>query len=182
MSPSRPSPATMRSSIASICFVPPRQGTHFPQDSFCVKFMKKRANLDHAGLGIHDDEAAGTYHRARRRKRVEVEREVKVFLREAAAGWAAYLDGLEVRAASHTAADLENYLAQRRAHRNFDEASVLYVAGQSEGLRAGALLRAERLVPFDAVVDDERGRWRMSRRCSAQSGCRIARVRPCAAA
>ena len=43
MSPSRPSPATIRSRMASICFVPPRQGTHLPQDSFCVKFIKKRA-------------------------------------------------------------------------------------------------------------------------------------------
>ena len=43
MSPSSPRPSTMRSRISSMRFVPSRQGTHFPQDSFCVKFMKKRA-------------------------------------------------------------------------------------------------------------------------------------------
>ncbi len=43
MSPSWPSPPTMRSRISSIRRVPSRQGTHLPQLSFWVKFMKKRA-------------------------------------------------------------------------------------------------------------------------------------------
>ena len=43
MSPSRPSPALMRSSISSMRLVPRRQGTHLPHDSFCVKSRKKRA-------------------------------------------------------------------------------------------------------------------------------------------
>ena len=43
ISPSRPSPATMRSRISSMRLLPSRQGTHLPQDSFFVKFMKKRA-------------------------------------------------------------------------------------------------------------------------------------------
>ena len=42
-SPSRPSPETIRSRMASIRLVPSRQGTHLPQDSFWVKFIKNRA-------------------------------------------------------------------------------------------------------------------------------------------
>ena len=38
-----PFPATMRSKISSILFVPSRHGTHFPQLSLWVKFMKNRA-------------------------------------------------------------------------------------------------------------------------------------------
>ncbi|MPN07311.1 hypothetical protein SDC9_154577 [bioreactor metagenome] len=43
ISPSLPSPATILSKISSIRFVPSRHGTHFPQLSFWVKFIKKRA-------------------------------------------------------------------------------------------------------------------------------------------
>ena len=43
ISSSCPLPSTILSSISSILFVPSRQGTHFPHDSFCVKFIKNLA-------------------------------------------------------------------------------------------------------------------------------------------
>ena len=38
-----PVPPTILSRISSIRLVPSRHGTHFPHDSFCVKFMKNLA-------------------------------------------------------------------------------------------------------------------------------------------
>ena len=38
-----PFPATIFSRISNILFVPSRQGVHLPQDSRCVKLIKKRA-------------------------------------------------------------------------------------------------------------------------------------------
>lgn len=40
MSPGFPLPAQMSSRIASICWVPSRQGVHFPHDSLLVKVRK----------------------------------------------------------------------------------------------------------------------------------------------
>ena len=62
---------------------------------------------------------------------------------DAAAGRAAGLDGLELLAAGHAAADLVDDLAERRAHRHFDQAGVLHLAGQGEDLGAAALVGAD---------------------------------------
>ena len=72
------------------------------------------------------------------------------------AGGAADLHGLELFAVRDAAADVENDLADGRAHRHLDKARVDHVACQGEGLRAGALLRADAMVPLHAVFDDER--------------------------
>ena len=73
-----------------------------------------------------------------------------------AAGRAADLHGLELLAVGNAAADVENDFTNGRAHRHFDEARVDHIARQGEGLRAGALLRADAMVPLHAVFDDER--------------------------
>ena len=70
----------MRSRISSMRLVPSRHGTHLPQDSFCVKCMKKRATSTMQVLLIHDNEAAGADHRANLLQRIKIKRQIKMLL------------------------------------------------------------------------------------------------------
>ena len=70
-----------------------------------------------------------------------------MLLGEAAAGGAADLNRLEI-AGLNAAADIENYLPERRAHGDFDKAGVFDIARQRECLCAGAALGAYRLKPL----------------------------------
>ena len=108
----------------------------------------------HARILVHDDEAAGTDDRAGLLERIKVHGQIHVRLRQAAAGRAADLHGLECFAVFDAAADLIHDLAHRRAHGHLDQAGVDDVARQGEGLRAGAALRADGLEPVGALLDD----------------------------
>ena len=57
-----------------------------------------------------------------------------MFFRQAAAGGAADLHGLEFRAVLQSAAHVEDDLTQGRTHGNFDQAGVFNGAGEGEGL------------------------------------------------
>ena len=61
-----------------------------------------------------------------------------MFFRQAAAGGAADLHGLEFRAVLQSAAHVEDDLTQGRTHGDFDQAGVFNGAGEGEGLAAGA--------------------------------------------
>ncbi len=68
---------------------------------------------------------------------------------DAAAGRAAGLHGLEFASArARRRRCLDDDLAQRRAHRHFDQAGVGDLAGQGEDLGALALLGADAGEPF----------------------------------
>ena len=56
--------------------------------------------------------------------------------RQAAAGGPADLRGLEAAVLGDAAADVEDDLAERGAHRHLDQAGVVHPAGQGEDLRA----------------------------------------------
>ena len=72
-----------------------------------------------------------------------------------AAGGAADLYRLELLAVLDAAADVKDDLPQGGAHGDLNEAGVYHVAGEGEGLGAGALLGADGAVPLGAVADDE---------------------------
>ena len=61
MSPSSPWPSQMRSTISSMRLVPTRQGTHLPQLSFLGELEEEARHVDHAGVLVHDDQAAGAH-------------------------------------------------------------------------------------------------------------------------
>ena len=110
--------------------------------------------LDHAGVVAHNDETARADNCANLLGGIKIKGQVEVLLGEAAAGRPADLNGLEV-AALYAAADIIYYLTQGRAHRHLDKAGVLDVAGKGKGLRAGAALGANRLIPLCALVDND---------------------------
>ena len=76
-------------------------------------------------------------------ERFVVDRDVEVLCRDAAAGRAAGLHRLEGPAVEDAAADVEDDLAEGRAHGDLDQAGVDDLAGQREDLRALAGLRAD---------------------------------------
>ena len=89
-------------------------------------------------------------------RRVVIDRQVDPLGGDAAAGRAAGLDRLELLAAGHAAADVVDDLAERGAHRHFDQAGVLDLAGQGEDLGAAALFGADPGEPVGPVVDHGR--------------------------
>ena len=113
-------------------------------------------HVDHAGVLVHDDEAARAHDGAQLLQVLVVDRHVEVLLGDAAARGAAELHGLEGLAAGHAAADLVHQLAELHADRHFDQAGVLDVAAQREHLGALAALRAERRIPLRALEHDRR--------------------------
>ena len=87
-------------------------------------------------------------------ERVVVDRGVEERFGEASAGRTAGLHRLEALAVRDAAADVEDHLAQRRAHGHFDQARVAHLAGQGEDLGALALLGADGGEPVGPVQDD----------------------------
>ena len=85
-------------------------------------------NLDHAGLVVHDDQAAGADHCADLLEGVEIKRQVKIFFGQTAAGRTADLNRLEVdrhpRIPPPTVID---DFAQSGAHRDFDKTGVVAI-------------------------------------------------------
>ena len=79
---------------------------------------------------------------------------IAAFGREAAAHGAAGLDGFEAFVAFDPAADFVNDLAQGDAQGDFDQAGVLDIPSQGEGLGAFAFLGAHAGKPFRALEDD----------------------------
>ncbi len=98
--------------------------------------------VDHAGGVVHDDEAARAHDGTCLCQRLVVDRQVHQFRRDAAAGRAAGLRRLEAPAAGDPAADPVHHVAQRHAHRDFDQTGAAHLARDGEGLGAAALLGA----------------------------------------
>ena len=109
-------------------------------------------------------------------------RQVHVLLGQAAAGRAADLHGLELFAVLDAAADVVDDLAQRRAHGHLDQAGVVDVAGEGEGLRAGAALGADGLEPVRALLDDVGHVGKRLDVVQARWACRTGPCRRCAGA
>ena len=65
---------------------------------------------------------------------------------QTAAGGAADLDGFKASALD-AAADVEDDLAQGGSHGNLDQAGVVHVSGEGDGLGAVVVLRAHGFVP-----------------------------------
>ena len=80
--------------------------------------------------------------------------QVKVLFGQAAAHWAAGLDGFEAFIVFDAAADIVYDFAKGDAKGHFDEAGLLYVTSQSKGFCAFAALGTESSVPFGAAKDD----------------------------
>ena len=123
--------------------VPTRHGTHLPHDSACVKSRKKRAMSTMQVVSSMTIMPPEPMIAPACIERVVVDRQVEVLRGQAAAGRAAHLHRLEVPVARDAAADVEDDLAQRDAHRHFDEAGVGHLAGQGEDLGALAALGAD---------------------------------------
>ena len=87
-----------------------------------AEFHEELGDVDHAGTLVHDDQAAGAHDRAQGPQAFVVDRRVQMGGRDAAAGGTAGLRGLEGKAVRNAAADVEDDLAQRDAHRHFDQA------------------------------------------------------------
>src|SRR5579872_6348903 len=76
--------------------------------------------------------------------------------RDTSAGWTASLHRLKGAATRNPTADFENNVAQRDAHRNFNQTGVLNGSRQREDLGAPAALRADLREPLAAVAKNGR--------------------------
>ncbi len=113
--------------------------------------------LDHAGIFVHHNHAAGAHHRADFLQRVEINGRVQRFDAQAAAQRSASLHGFELLALENAAADVKDDLAQRNAHGHFHQAGVVDLASEGEDGRALAALGANAAKPVRSLQDD-RGR------------------------
>ena len=134
-------------------------GAHTTCGTFAAGFLLDEVQVEaggvhHAGVLVHDDQAAGAHDGAQSCQGFVVQGGVDVFSGDAAAGGAAGLGGLELIAVGDAAADGVDDLGQGGAHGDFHQAGVDDVAGQSEDLGAGALLGAELAEPVCAVEHD----------------------------
>ena len=118
--------------------------------------QEEARQVDHAGLVVDDHHAAGADYGAGLGEALVVDRRVEQTRRHAAARRTTELHGLEGLAVLDAAADVEDDVAQRRAHRHLDETAVDDLAGQAEGLGAAARLDAHRGVGLGPVGDDPR--------------------------
>ena len=121
------------------------------------KLHEEPGRLHHAGVLVHDHQAAGADHGADALQTVEVQRQVQVLAAGGggAAGGAADLNGLELLAAPNAAADVKHHLPDSGSHGYLNEAGIHHVACQREGLGARAGLGADGAVPVHALADDE---------------------------
>ena len=111
-------------------------------------------HVDHAVVFVHDDHAAGAHDRAQLRERLVVDRRVEHLGRDAAAGGAARLHGLDVAAVRAALADVVDEARQWRAQGHLHEARGLHLADQREDLGAGRLGAADLGEPGRAPRDD----------------------------
>ena len=113
-------------------------------------------DVDHAVRLVHDDQAAGTHDRTDLGEALEVDLRIEELGRNDTAGRTAGLRSLELMAATDTATDVEDDLAEGRSHRNLDEAGVVDLARESEHLGALRRLGTDLVEPVGALDDDDR--------------------------
>ncbi|MPM34779.1 hypothetical protein SDC9_81366 [bioreactor metagenome] len=115
-------------------------GNAFAAGFILDKLHKKPCDFYHAGLLVHDHQAAGTHHGAHFGQIRIIQRKVQMFLCEAAARRAADLHRFEIGAAEaavvvgHTAPDVTHDLPQSGAEGQLDKSGVGHVACKGKGL------------------------------------------------
>ncbi len=154
MSPSRPSPSTDAVEDLEHALGAEPAGDALAAALLLGEVEEEARQVDHAGLVVDDDHAAGADDGAGGGEALVVDRGVEQSGRHAAARGTAELHGLELAAVLDAAADVEDDVAQGRAHRHLDEAAVDELAGEREGLGAAARLDAQGSVRLGAVGDD----------------------------
>ena len=121
----------------------PRQGTHLPQDSFCVKLIKNLAAASTIQLFSSittippEPIMAFTFF-----KESKSRGRSKCFVVKHPPDGPPICTAFSCSPATDTAANIVNDLAQRRAHRRLDEPGVFDIACESDCLCAGELRSA----------------------------------------
>ena len=111
-------------------------------------------HVDHAGVLVHDDEAAGAHHGADGDEVVVIDLGIDEARGDAAAGRTAGLGSLEGLAVGDAAADLIDDVPERGAHGDLDQTGVVDLAAQCEDLGALGALGAHGGEPLGALEDD----------------------------
>ena len=108
--------------------MPIRQGVQFPHDSRQRKTDEVAGHVDDAGALVHDDQPAGTHHRALIAHRFVGDGGIQLAGRQAAAQRSAGLDGFERQLGP--AANFLHDLAQGRSKRHLDQAGMSHFTHQ----------------------------------------------------
>ena len=111
-------------------------------------------DVDHAIVFVEDDHTTAAHDRAELAQRFVVDWRIGELGRQASTGGTTGLDRFEFFTALDATADVEDDLAERRAHGHFDQAGVLDLAGQGKGFGAAAVFRTDSAEPVGTVVDD----------------------------
>ncbi len=119
-----------------------------------AKFHEEAGDVNHVCLLIHHDHSTRAHDRTDGDERLVVDRCVEVLGRNAAAGWASRLHGLDFAALRSTSAHDLDDVPKRRAHSHLDQPGVGHIACQREKLGSLALLGADRGKPRSASFDD----------------------------
>ena len=110
----------------------------------------------HARVFVHDDDTGRTEKGTDLAHGVEVHAHVDLVRRQHGEGRAGRHDGLQLLAVLDAPGIVVDDLAQRHAHRQLEQPGPLDVAADPVDFGAGAALRADRLEPVRAVLDDGR--------------------------
>ena len=136
-------------------------GADSAERAFAARFrlrelQKEAGHVHHAVTVVEDHHAAGTHDGAGLGQRFIIDRRVGERRRNAPAGRTAHLHRFEGASVLDTAADFLDDLANRDAHRDFDEPAAPHLARQCEDLGPFARQGAQRRKRFRAVTDDPR--------------------------
>src|SRR5579859_2531141 len=121
-----------------------------------VKMHDPARHIDHAGVFIHHDHAAGAEHRAGFGDGVVIHGQINFVGGEDRARTAAGNHRFEFFAVGNAAGHFVDELFHVHAERNFVDAGLIDVAGNAEQARAAVSRRAAIGVSFAAFVDDAR--------------------------
>src|SRR5579859_6155959 len=121
-----------------------------------VKVHDPARHVDHAGVFIHNNHAAGAKHRTGFGDGVVVHRKIDFVRGENRAGAAAGNYGFELLAVGNASRDFVEKLLHVHAERNFVDAGLVDVAGDAEQASATVFRGAAVGVSFAAFVDDRR--------------------------
>ena len=97
---------------------------------------EKPGHVDHAGVFVHHDGAAGSHNGTDFHDGLEIDGRVEILLRYTAARRTAQLYRLEFFLFGYAAADIVDNLSQGRSHGHFNQSDVVHVAREGEDLGA----------------------------------------------
>src|SRR3972149_3018287 len=128
-------------------------GGAFPARFVFEELEEVPGYIDHAGIFIHDYQAAGPHDRTDFGELLIINRKTQTRSRDAAAGRPTCLNSFEFLVARDPTADIEHDLPQCNTHRNLNKPRILDLPDHGEHLCALAGLGSDAGEPLAALIE-----------------------------